>query len=142
MDNKNSNRSIVPMPGGIVSNLTLRARLIARLIGDSRVSPWLKLIPISAVIYLLFPVDASAAAAPVGLIPGISALDDAAILGLASYLFIEFAPTEVVKEHLLKLLANLSNNDIVDNEASHPVTKNKDDDSDIVDGEIREVSTD
>ena len=39
--------------GGFIQNLILRGRLILRLMGDSRVSFLLKLLPIGALIYLL-----------------------------------------------------------------------------------------
>jgi len=134
MDNKNPNRSLIPSQGGIIANLALRARLIARLMGDKRISPMLKLIPLAAAAYLIFPFDISAVTG-VGLIPGLSAIDDAAIVAMASYLFIEYAPAEVVKEHLRKLLANRSNNDMVDKES----TDAPDDNEDFIDGEITDI---
>lgn len=77
--------------GGFLRNLTLQVKLIIRLMGDKRVSPFLKLLPIGAVVYLVNPVD----------IPG--PIDDAAVLWLGSYLFVELCPEEVVKEHMAAL---------------------------------------
>lgn len=36
-------RNIIPSQGGVFNDLTLRVKLILRLMGDSRVSPLLKL---------------------------------------------------------------------------------------------------
>jgi len=62
---------------------------------DRRVSPLLKLIPVASLVYLVVPTD---------LLP-IIPLDDAAVLWLGSYLFVEMCPQEVVKEHWDKILA-------------------------------------
>jgi uncharacterized membrane protein YkvA (DUF1232 family) len=99
MDQK-PNRSIVPSRGGILGDIALRVRLILRLMGDHRVSFWSKLIPIGALIYLVSPIDAIMG------IPVVDALDDAAVLWLGYYLFVELAPPEVVKEHLQNLTSN------------------------------------
>ena len=129
----NSNQSIVPSRG-IVSDLMLRARLIFSLMGDRRVSAWAKIIPLAAAAYLFFPADLSALAAPLGLIPGISAIDDAAIIGFASYLFIEVAPPAVVKEYLRQLTSQGSNNEMISNGPA------ANDDGEIVDGEVTDVT--
>jgi uncharacterized membrane protein YkvA (DUF1232 family) len=99
MDQK-PNRSIIPSRGGILGDIALRVRLILRLMGDRRVSFWSKLIPIGALIYLVSPIDALMG------IPVVDALDDAAVLWLGYYLFVELAPPEVVKEHLQNLTSN------------------------------------
>jgi uncharacterized membrane protein YkvA (DUF1232 family) len=99
MDQK-PNRSIIPSRGGILGDIALRVRLILRLMGDRRVSFWSKLIPIGALIYLVSPIDAIMG------IPVVDALDDAAVLWLGYYLFVELAPPEVVKEHLQNLTSN------------------------------------
>jgi len=65
----------------------MRVKLIIRLMGDSRVSPIIKLLPIFSMIYLFFP-D----------VPG--PIDDAAIIWLGSYLFVELCPPAVVQEHM------------------------------------------
>jgi uncharacterized membrane protein YkvA (DUF1232 family) len=70
-------------------DLVMRVKLIFRLMGDRRVSPFLKILPIAAVIYLIVPFDFT-----------LGPLDDAAVLGLAAYLFVELAPDAVVEEHL------------------------------------------
>jgi uncharacterized membrane protein YkvA (DUF1232 family) len=44
-------------------------------------------------------------------LPVIGELDDAAILWLTNYLFIEMCPPEIVREHVKALSANTSAND-------------------------------
>jgi len=93
----NPNRQITPGKGGFWPELTLRLKLILRLMADSRVSPLLKLLPVASLIYLFVPTD---------LLP-IIPLDDAAILYLGGSMFIEMCPQEIVAEHTqaLRLLA-------------------------------------
>jgi uncharacterized membrane protein YkvA (DUF1232 family) len=114
MADKKSNKLIVSQ-GGVLRNLVFQAKLILRLMGDRRVSPWVKLIPVGALIYLVSPIDIIMG------IPGVDALDDAAIVWLGSNLFIELCPPDVVKEHMQELSSNLdddSSDDIVDAEST------------------------
>jgi hypothetical protein len=76
---------------GFFQDLTTRIKLILRLLGDRRVSVLLKLLPIGSLIYLLLP----------DLAPG--PLDDAAVIWLGSYLFVELCPPDVVREHMQAL---------------------------------------
>lgn len=78
---------IVPSKGGVFSDLTLRIKLILRLLADSRVNPLLKLLPIGSILYFFIP----------DLAPG--PIDDAAILWLGAYLFVELCPPHLVEEH-------------------------------------------
>jgi hypothetical protein len=80
-------RNIVSQQGGFFSGVSDHFKLVIRLMGDKRVSPFLKLIPIGTVAYLFIP----------DLIIG--PLDDAAIIGLGLYLFVELCPPEIVEEH-------------------------------------------
>lgn len=100
---------MIPSQGGMVRDLMLRAKLIVRLIGDRRVNPFLKLLPIGGLIYLISPIGILNDIA----LPVIGELDDAAILWLTNYLFIEFCPPDVVAEHVKKLTSNM---DIVDSD--------------------------
>lgn len=105
---------MIPPQGGVIKELVARLKLIARLMADRRVSPWLKLIPIGALIYLVSPIDLIMG------IPGVDALDDTAVLWLGSYLFIEFCPQDVVSEHIKALSAKTStanDNDIIEAES-------------------------
>lgn len=86
-----SPRSIVPRSSGFFKNIAMQIKLILRLMGDKRVSPILKALPIGALIYLVIP---DIALGPV---------DDAAVLGIGMYLFIELCPKHVVEEHLRAL---------------------------------------
>ena len=122
MNNK-APRSIIPSQGGVLQELTLRTKLIIRLIGDRRVNPWVKLIPFASLVYWLSPVDLIMG------IPGLAAVDDVAILWFAQYMFIELCPPEVVREITSGLT---SNNTIVDE------VKNQVDD--VVDGEATDVT--
>jgi uncharacterized membrane protein YkvA (DUF1232 family) len=113
MANKKQSKLMVPQ-GGMLRNLVFQAKLIMKLMGDRRVSMWAKLIPIGAFIYLVSPIDIIMG------IPGIDALDDAAIVWFGSSLFIELCPPEVVNEHMKALSSNLDDNssdDIVDAES-------------------------
>ncbi len=111
--------SIIPSQGGMMRDFILRIKLILRLIGDRRVSPWLKILPVGGLLYLISPIDLI----PDIALPLIGELDDAAVLWLTNYLFIELCPSEVVQEHVKKLTSNM---DIVDN-------------SDVVDADSVEV---
>ena len=77
---------------GFFSGLSQQIRLVLRLLGDSRVSPLLKVMPIGSALYLLFP----------DLVPG--PIDDAFIIGLGTYMFVELCPPHVVEEHKAALL--------------------------------------
>ena len=85
--------------GGVLKDLVMRIKLVMRLIGDSRVNIFLKFLPLASLAYLFWPADL----APGLVLPIIGALDDAAILWLGSYLFVELCPPEVVQEHLENL---------------------------------------
>jgi hypothetical protein len=119
MDNKQP-RSIIPSQPNMLADLTFRVKLIFRLLGDRRVSPLVKLLPFAGLAYWLIPLPID------NVIP---VIDDAALVWLTSYFFIELCPTEVIKEHVRELA---SNNAIVDD------MKNVD--GEVVDGEARDVS--
>ncbi len=87
----NAPRSIKPGGGGFFNELTLRAKLIWRLMGDNRVSPFLKALPVATLVYLVFP----------DLVPG--PIDDAAVIWLGTSLFVELCPQAIVQEHMDEL---------------------------------------
>jgi uncharacterized membrane protein YkvA (DUF1232 family) len=117
----NNRRKLIPAPsGGMVSSLVKQLKLIGRLMGDKRVNPFLKILPIASLVYLISPVDL----APGVVFPVIGALDDAAILWIGSTLFVQLCPDDIVKEH----------RDDLDMITS--------DDSDIVDAETKDVNDD
>jgi len=117
MPKRKSDDIVVSSGGGVMRDLILRIKLIARLMGDRRVNPFIKLLPLASLAYLIWPID---------LVPGIAlpivgALDDVALVSLGAYLFIEFCPPDVVQEHMQKLTSNMDvvegNDEIVDAEA-------------------------
>jgi hypothetical protein len=88
MPNK-TDHSITPKDsGGFFRELTYRIKLIIRLMGDRRVNLLIKGLPIFSLVYLVLPDIA------------FGPIDDALVLWLGSYLFIELCPQEVVDEHL------------------------------------------
>jgi uncharacterized membrane protein YkvA (DUF1232 family) len=101
-DKKNRDLMVMPQKG-VVHNLVIQAKLLLRLLADKRVSILAKLVPIGALIYLVSPVDLM----PGVTFPIIGALDDAAIIGLGSYVFLELCPPAVVKEHMKALESNM-----------------------------------
>ncbi len=101
MANKKRDDIVVSSGGGVMRDLVLRLKLIVRLMGDRRVNPLIKLLPIASLAYLVFPFDL------ISVVPGVSALDDLAIVSLGAYMFIEFCPPEVVQEHMQKLTSNM-----------------------------------
>jgi len=81
-------RSVVKLDGGVFHDLSNQIKLILRLMVDPRVNPILKVLPIGSLLYfILFP----------DLAPG--PIDDALVVGIGMYLFIELCPPDVVQEH-------------------------------------------
>jgi hypothetical protein len=121
------NKKIVPVDGGFFRDIANQIKLIFRLIADPRVHPLVKLLPIGSLIYLAFP----------DFFP-LNPVDDALIVGLGTYLFVELCPPEVVQEHkdALKQVVPGSWKD------PEEVSTGKDgidfNESDIVEGEFRE----
>ena len=113
MAEKKGNEITVSPQGGMIHNVVVRAKLVLRLLADPRVSTWAKIIPIGSLIYVLSPIDAIMG------VPGLDALDDAAIVGLGYYFFIELCPPDVVQEHL-KAIENIKENkgEVVDGETT------------------------
>jgi uncharacterized membrane protein YkvA (DUF1232 family) len=96
----------------------MRVKLILRLMSDRRVNFFLKLLPVAALAYLISPVDL----APGLALPIIGALDDAAIVGLGAYLFVELCPTDVVQEHTKSLTSNFDSQPAADEIVDAEVT--------------------
>jgi hypothetical protein len=84
---EDKNRKIIPVQGGVFNDLSVHIKLIFRLMGDSRVSPFLKLLPIGSALYFIIPDLA------------IGPLDDVAVIWLGTYLFVELCPPDIVEEH-------------------------------------------
>jgi len=120
MPEKSNRKITITQDGGFLQDLTLRIKLILRLMGDSRVSPLLKLLPIGSLAYLVIPDIA------------IGPIDDAAVIWLATYLFVELCPPAVVQEHLEALKATRK---VMDN---YQETYQPENPGEIIDGEVVE----
>ena len=113
---KDPKRSLSSYRGGFFSDISNHIKLVIRLMADRRVNPVLKIIPIGTLAYLVIP----------DLIIG--PFDDAAIVGLGLYMFVEFCPPEIVAEHRAALEGTLPG------EWRDPQI----DEEDVVDGEFRD----
>jgi hypothetical protein len=111
--NNHSNRPVKTPSGNFIGELSLRIRLIMRLMADKRVFPLLKLIPVGTLLYLAIP-DLM-----------IGPLDDAAVIGIGMGIFVELCPQYVVDEHMRALHATVSK--------PNPPSE------DILEGEFREA---
>jgi hypothetical protein len=120
MSEKSNRKITTSQSGSFFEDLSLRIKLILRLLGDSRVSPLLKLLPIGSLIYLVVP----------DIVPG--PIDDAAVIWMATYLFVELCPPAVVQEHLDALNATRK---VMDN---YQETSQTDMHGEVIDGEIVE----
>ena len=120
MADKTNRKITLPQNRGFLQDLTLRIKLIMRLLGDGRVNPLIKLLPIGSLIYLVMP----------DIAPG--PIDDAAVIWLATYLFVELCPPAVVEEHLESLNATRKVMDSYQ-ETSQPAGQGE-----VIDGEIVE----
>lgn len=92
--NDKPSRSVVPR-GNVFQEAATRVKLIVRLMGDRRVNPLLKLLPVGALAYWLIP----------DIAPG--PIDDALLLWLGAYLFVELCPPEIVHEHMRELTGTI-----------------------------------
>jgi uncharacterized membrane protein YkvA (DUF1232 family) len=92
----NPKRLVSQSDNGLFVELGLQARLLMRLMTDSRVNPMLKILPMGFLIYLVSPFD----------FPG--PIDDAFIVWLGSTLFIELSPEDVVQEHRAALSSSVN----------------------------------
>jgi hypothetical protein len=120
MSDKPNRKITLPQNGGFFHDLTMRIKLIMRLVGDGRVNPLLKLLPIGSLIYLVVP----------DIAPG--PIDDAALIWLATYLFVELCPPMVVQEHMEALKATRK---VMD---SYQETSQPEVEGEVIDGEIVE----
>jgi len=103
------------VPKGFFKEIGLQIKLILRLMGDRRVSPLLKAIPLGTLVYLVVP----------DLLPAVP-FDDMAVIGLGLYLFVELCPPAVVDEHRQALLKEMLG-------SSEPR-------GDVIEGEFRDMS--
>ncbi len=96
---------------GILASIIKNARLVWRLLRDSGVPAWQKMILPATLLYLLFPID---------LIPdpmlGLGQLDDIGVILLGLKLFIELSPQEIVRRHLREMSSVSGSYQVVDDE--------------------------
>ena len=118
MSDKTNRKIMLPQSGGFFTELTLRIKLILKLLGDKRVNILLKILPIGSLVYLVMP----------DIAPG--PIDDAALIWLATYLFVELCPPDVVQEHLEALKATRK---VMD---SYQETSQTEGQGEVIDGEI------
>lgn len=117
----NQNKTIIPPSSGFFAELANRFRLIGRLMMDSRVNPLVKLLPVGAVAYAIWPID----------IPG--PIDDAAVLWLGTTLFVQLCPPDVVDEHM----RNIQHREQAASKGQYASTVRPEDD--VIDGEYSET---
>lgn len=73
--------------GNFFRGISNEIRLVFRLMADSRVRWWLKALPFASMLYFIFP----------DIAPG--PIDDALVIFIGVYTFIELCPSEIVAEH-------------------------------------------
>lgn len=96
-ENQKSNqggRAVTPRSGGFFQDLTDRFRLISRLMVDSRVNIFLKILPVGTLVYAIWPLD----------LP--TPIDDVFVIWLGTTLFVQLCPPDVVNEHMRLLNGN------------------------------------
>lgn len=93
----NTPNSGAPNPG-LIMQVINRLRLVARLLGDSRVPIYLKALPFAGLVYLLWPLDLLPDLTPI-----IGQIDDLGVLILGVETFIRLSPQHVVAEHEAEL---------------------------------------
>jgi uncharacterized membrane protein YkvA (DUF1232 family) len=99
-----SRTSDLQQTAGFLGDLVKQGRLVWRLLRDSRISGWAKMVPFAGLIYLLSPIDLL----PDFMVPGLSQLDDLAVILLSLKMFVELCPPGIVREHLLRLAGRSS----------------------------------
>jgi hypothetical protein len=91
--NQSWNRKITPRSASFFNDFANRFRLIGRLVMDSRVNPFLKVLPVATLIYVVFPVD----------LLSLNPVDDAFLVWAGTTLFVELCPPHIVEEHMKML---------------------------------------
>jgi uncharacterized membrane protein YkvA (DUF1232 family) len=119
MPDKEKQKSIVS--GNFLRDMGDYFRLVLRLMGDERVSPILKLLPIAGAVYMVSPLDAF-----------IPYVDDLGVIGVALYMFVEMCPPAVVEEHRQALRG------VITGAARDAHAQENRLDEDVIDAEYRE----
>jgi uncharacterized membrane protein YkvA (DUF1232 family) len=92
---ENEETAVVQRDAGFWREAWNQAQLVWLLLKDPDVPIYLKLLPLAAVAYVIFPVDI----AP-DMIPLLGQIDDISAVLLGAKLFIEMSPQDVVARHL------------------------------------------
>lgn len=106
-----------PGDGDFFRGIAEHLQLVWRLWKDPRVSPFLKILPLGSLVYLLSPLDI--------IIP---LIDDIGVMWFFSYLFIELSPQDIVAEHRQELRNTI-----------HATWKDKGNDPDISEEDIQDA---
>jgi hypothetical protein len=86
LDNDND---LIPEKGnGFFDGISLRVKLIYRLLLDRRVNLLIKILPVGALAYFIIP----------DILPG--PIDDAMVIWIGGTLFVELCPPNIVQEHM------------------------------------------
>ena len=123
-DGERERRPVVADNAGALAQFVRRIRLVWRLMLDSRVPTWPKLVVPATLLYILSPIDLIP-----DLILGLGQIDDVAIFFFGISLFVELCPRDIVEEHrraLANPTADRSTEEVI--EGTYRVTS--DDDSD------------
>lgn len=104
-----------------IGEVLLHLKLIYALINDRRVNPFLKLLPLAGIIYLIYPFDL------IPMLLGVSAIDDIAVMWFFQYMFVELCPPNVVQEVRSTLIGVIKDTET----ANEP--------EEIIDGEVKEI---
>ncbi|MGQ9903898.1 MAG: YkvA family protein [Anaerolineae bacterium] len=125
--NPNPNQSTRPNMN-IFMSLVNRLRLTWRLMRDSRVPIFLKVIPFAPVAYLLWPIDLLS-----DIFPFLGQLDDLGMFIVGMETFIALAPRQVVQEHQAELEAGSAPG------SSSSQARARRNPDDVIDGDWRRV---
>jgi uncharacterized membrane protein YkvA (DUF1232 family) len=90
---QNQNRTITPRSNGFFQDLVDRFRLVGRLMMDNRVNPFLKMLPVATLVYLVSPID----------LLSVNPLDDAFVVWAGTTLFVQLCDPAVIEEHMQAL---------------------------------------
>ncbi len=113
--------NLISSDKGFFTSLADELRLVLRLMADHRVNILLKFLPIGTVLYFFIP-D-----------PILGPIDDALVIGIGTYLFIELCPPHVVEEHR-EALKSVVDGKISDSENDRiPIYEDE-----IIEGEFRD----
>ena len=127
-NSQNQGRKIIPRSGGFFQDLANRFRLIGRLMMDSRVNPFLKVLPVGTLVYVFSPVD----------ILSLNPVDDAFVIWVGTTLFVELCPPQVVEEHM-QALRRIEFGERSDPVSQTPIPPSSNPAEEIIEGEYYET---